>query len=122
VVVVGGRTRTKTSDPAAPLVSWLPSGKGHNDLLLNNITAELFPIALHSLFPFDYTRGPVFLTRETEVQALLPPHAETRERYYPWMPKLAAERLISRLLSLFPSKNLFSPFPSLFPPSLYLSF
>lgn len=65
-----------------------------------------------SLLPFDYTHGPVFLTRKTEVQALLPPHTETRERCYPWMPQLVTERSISRLLCLFPSKNPFSPFPS----------
>lgn len=68
------------------------------------------------MLPFDSTRGPVFLIRYTEVQALLPPHAERRERYCPWMPKLVTERSNSRLLSLFPSKNpffLFAPLPAL---------
>lgn len=64
------------------------------------------------MLPFDSTHGPVFLTRKTGVQALLPPHAETRERCYPWMPKLVTERSISRLLCLFPSKYPFSLFPS----------
>lgn len=41
------------------------------------------------------------------------PLMQRRERYYPWMPKLVTERSISRLLSLFPSKNPFFLFPPL---------
>lgn len=121
LVVVGGWTRTKhrTRRPATLLVSWLPSVKDTTICCLadNNIFFQW----VFSVLPSGSTSCPVFLTRKTEVQVLLPPHAEARERFYPWMPKLATERSISRLLCLFPSKTQFFLFPSLFPfPSLSL--
>lgn len=118
LMVVGGWTRTKTPDPApchlARIVATII--QGYNNLLLSD-QAVLVWVGIWSLLPSVSSCSPVFLTRKTAVQALLPPHAEEQERYHPWMPRLETEKVDfqAALFISFPKKSILSPSSSSLP-------
>lgn len=118
VQAAGSEPKHRTRRRTALHVSRLASVKDATICCLADNTV-LFQGVL-SPVPSGSTSGPVFLTQRTGVQVLLPPRAETRERFYPRMPKVVMERSVSRLLCLYPSKTPFFLVASffLFPPSL----